>query len=190
MLARTALASEGAGNYTSNWEVHVYDKRSKTDQLVGAGAYPQWLPDGSGLVVLHPQGLYYYDLEDGTGELLYPSDGGETTISSKIDVSPHGRYVAWAAPQSGGVLVLKVNSWNPVEVETHRLIKTLGTWPVFSPDEQFLAMLEARQDESGSITSTDTLALVVYNIETLESARMLDLTQYDPRFSMVNDWTP
>jgi len=187
-MARKELGNNQKSSI-SDWSVFVSDMDGN-EKLIGTGAvYPQWSPDSSKLVILKSDGIYLYDFnkqEEEAWTKIWKMQKGVAYLGMSLDVSRDGSMLAWSVPNNRQTILMKITSWDPLKIEIYKTIEnTLGFWPVFSPEEKYLAIIAADRDEKGNITKPN---LRIYNLETFESQDVLDLGSFYTTTMTLTDW--
>lgn len=174
-----------------NWKVKVVDLEGK-EVLATAGGSPSFLPSGE-LLVLRSNGIHLLDVNGKNKEqaVWMLKEGVEKTPVGKFSrsmtfsVSGDGKYIAWSEPIAQKIHVGKVNSWKPLLFDSFDSLKTLqATWPVFSPDNKYLAWIEGERDGTNKNPN-----LIVYNLETKKRQAFLNLNNYQTMNIYLTDWT-
>ncbi|MDD2766727.1 MAG: hypothetical protein PHH40_03120 [Candidatus Moranbacteria bacterium] len=165
-------------------EFNVYmQKAGNQEQKIAQGAMPILTPDGRSVVVLRNDGLYKIDLEDKSSEHIWKTESDGVSFNQQFSLSPNGKYIAWSYPDGGDIYVFEVSSWSPFEATFMYDIKSHAFWPIFSPDEKYIAFEEV------DWTDPPTQArLVIMNLATQEKRNLLDLTSFDQLSLFVDDW--
>jgi hypothetical protein len=124
-----------------NWEVVITDPEKDTLLTVIPGAVqPKWSPDGEKLVYLKADGLYVYDLKNATETKVVTATEGQILATSKMDVSPDGKYLITTVAKAGIIIVSEITSWEPFTLKELGRIQGTGTeyyWPQFSYDSKY-----------------------------------------------------
>jgi hypothetical protein len=145
--ARTEDINAGSMDVES-WNVYVADAtEGSKPTLVTMGSSPLFLADDS-ILVLKKSGLFRY-IEDADGTwtgipAFYLKDGFIGEPNMKLTVSSDGTHVAWSDVDTGLLYVFTVTL--PDGSQDFRLdlaagFESAGFWPVFSPDNRYLALL-------------------------------------------------
>jgi|GEM_PF-3541665 len=170
--------------------VAVYDRETGELREIGAGAHPLWSPDGSKLLTLRSDGLYLYDVSGGNGKKVYEAVRTTSTLL-KSALSRDGSQFAITNPE--GVFVFRITSWNDFAMER---IATLALseeeapegaayrWPVFSPDDTYIAVHAGVYADGKRISPRIT----VFDIETGEYRNVADLSSYNNSVTFISDW--
>lgn len=182
---QTQSAQDGSILQASAWRVYVTNLSTNKTTFITDGVSPLFGPDGS-LLILKEKGLYRFDINDPKnirGELVWEVTGGVSLGNMKLDLSPSGKLLAWSVPHENMLYIFSVSSWNPFKIEIKSTINSSGFWPVFSPDEKYLAFEEATMTEPPSKPR-----LVIFNLQNLSKSELYDLSQYDQESMYVTDW--
>jgi len=163
-----------------NWEIHIVNLEGK-DSLVTHGANPDFIPNGK-ILVLRETGIFAYDQKGQNEEILVKNNEKTKNASNKkMEVSPNGKYIA-VASKSSFLVLFKTISLEPLQIGEAKSIAVKGYWPVFSPDEKYLALEEVDGNNENP-------KLVVFDLGTLEKKEVYDLGKYDQMKMFVTDWT-
>jgi Tol biopolymer transport system component len=184
------VVPEGVGPDTilpEEWKIYLTDLEGN-EVFVTNGLFPKFSPDGTKLLILKNDGLNLYDLQDPTfssRELLVPISEGFSSGVMKLGLSNDRQMFAWTFPNERNVYVYRIHSWGlEEEPPSAALVTTLTSrafWPVFSPDNQYLALEEIE-------TSFERPALVVYKIATGERIKLYDLSNFYQESMWLNEW--
>ncbi len=180
-----ASTVEGAGSDLKKWSVFVTDLDGK-ERLISDGGYPQWLPDNQRLIVSREDGLYLCRLaaDNKCERVLDLSSYAKAFLSTKIDLSRDGRMLVYANPNTGEMILIKISSLDPFQLEISRIIKARVFWPIFSEDSQYLIAEEVDYKPSNEMKPR----LVVYRLDTLEKATLLNLDDFWQDKMFITDW--
>lgn len=173
----------------NNWGIAIARFNAKV-RPVGLGTYPMWSPDGSVLLFLKKDGLYVYNIEsrDISKAFTLPW-GGEADTTMKLSVSSDGTRLAWSNYYQQEILLFKINSWSPFDMEHISVIETPEGAPfqsVFSPDGNYLAVKKAGWD--AELETRIDPQIAVYDLETFKSIKVFDLTEYNWGYFYLTDW--
>lgn len=165
------------------WNIHIVGLDG-VGTLVSQGVQPKWSPDGSQLLFLKNDGLYIYNLRDGS--ITKGIDLGSIKRNTKYDISKDGSILAMTWTQTRDLILYEISSWEPFKAAIIRRIAysdntTGAAWPVFSPDDRYLAV-QFNNSRTG-IPRVD-----VYELENFMRKELIDLSNYKWDFSFVTDW--
>jgi len=166
----------------NKWSVYIVDMDGK-ETYVTDGAYPTWIPDGN-LVVLKPDGLYLVNVEDNSKVLIWQFDS-TTYINTMLNVSKDGTMIALSSIDNETVSLIKVSSWEPFNGELYAEIPVGAFWPVFSEDGKYLVVQAVDLE---TIKDNPDPRLIIYDVDTLRSATMINLDGYEQLYMFVTDW--
>ncbi len=165
-------------------EFNVYMKTpGGKDVKVGQGAMPALTPDEKSVVVLKSDGLYKLSLVDQSSEQIWKTASDGTAFNQQFSISPKGKYIAWTYPDGRAIYVLEVSSWTPFNAELKYTIKEHAFWPVFSPDEEYIAF-----EEVDWTSPPSNARLVVMSLNSLEKKGVFDLSSFDQLSLFINEW--
>jgi hypothetical protein len=190
----------GADLSTPNsWQIFITTAAGKTLGVV-SGTNPFFSPNDEVLFVLRADGIYAIDMPQFTqaanaaavtssqARLVVPSIADPklpVSRSMKIAVSPDGRRLAWSVPKEGFVRIATVTQWEPLTIEKDKDLKVTAYYSVFSPDSQFVALQQADAASDGKLSNA---RVVAYKLSNFHSAKVLDLSAYDPSFMWLTAW--
>lgn len=166
---------------SEGWSVFITDLEGNEQEITN-GAYPQWSPDGTKLMVIKSAGLALVDLESGTEELIFIAES-PLGWDSKLDVSKDGNYLAFARAADGVVDLLLIESWDPFSADLWSVFSGVAYWVVFSPDARYLAM-HLPYENDGKRSSR----IMVYDLDTKAELDLLDLSDYRQDMIFMTDW--
>ncbi len=183
-MAKQELDTNATSTVPDDWSIYVTDLNGN-EKLLGPGAYPQWSPDNKKLVFLRSDGLYLYDLAKQSSVKVRDMGVGRVFLRSHLDVSRDGSRLALSVPDDHQLILAEISSWEPFSIRNHKIINNIFVfWPVFSPDAKYLAMITG--DEKGIGVANPYVA--IYNIETLEPQKALDLNNFSINSMALTDW--
>ncbi|MDD2753092.1 MAG: hypothetical protein PHT44_00540 [Candidatus Portnoybacteria bacterium] len=183
-MAKQKLDNNATSTSMDDWSVYVTDLNGN-EKLLGPGAYPQWSPDSRKLLFLRSEGLYLYNLEKEIGAKVWGMADGRAVLRMNIDVSRDGSHLAWSVPNNHQVILAKISSWEPFNLGEQKTIdEVFAFWPVFSPKGEYLAAITGDEEGIGVAKPWVT----IYNTETLESQKVLDLNYFSVNAMTLTDW--
>lgn len=186
----------------NNWQVFITSTEGKTLGVV-SGTNPFFSPNDEVLFVLRAEGIYALDMAQFTqpkattgaqgivspeARLVVPTIADPklpASRSMKISVSPDGRRLAWSVPKEGFVRIATIIQWEPLAIEKDKDIRATAYYSVFSPDSQFVALQQADVASDGKLSNA---RVVAYKLSNFHSAKVLDLSAYDPSFMWLTAW--
>lgn len=185
-IAYMTYSGEGSAIETNSWDIHIVDFDG-VDTLVSQGVQPIWSPDGSQLLFLKNDGLHVYNIEDESIVRVIEL-GGTAGIKryTKYNVSNDGRALVFTSTNEQALLLYTISSWKPFKAEFSRRIAygdntTSAAWPVFSPDDRYLALQVLNRN-------TGIPRVDIYELETFARKELIDLSDYKWTASYVTDW--
>lgn len=182
-----------------SWQIFITTAAGKTLGVV-SGTNPFFSPNDEVLFVLRADGIYAIDMPQFTqsknaavvtapqAKLVVPTIADPklpASRSMRLSVSPDGKRLAWSVPKEGFVRVATITQWEPLTIQKDKDIKTTAYYSVFSPDSQFLALQQADAASDGKLSKA---RIVVYKLSNFHSAKVLDLSAYDPSFMWLTAW--
>jgi len=176
---------ENAGELGGNPdEFNVYIKReNEPEQKLTEGAIPRLTPDAKSVVVLRSDGLYKIDLADKSISRIWAVEPNSTDLNQQFSISPKGKYIAWSYPDGGKIDILEVSSWSPFTMGSIHTIEADAFWPIFSPDERYLAFEEVDWTNPPS-----NARLVIMNLSSYERRTVYSLKDFDQLSLFLDDW--
>lgn len=186
-LLYSGWINDGQATEPADWRVARFEVGSgNLSDIVGIGAYPVWSPDGASAVVLGQGGLRLIDLSQplNEGVLILPLALGPVGIATKFSFSKDKSKLVVSEPYLHKITLYDVQ-WGPFKATETKVIKndesTQSFWPVFSPDNQYLAVYEVENEGLEA-------ALVIYNLFGMQKKKVLDLRSFDLNAVSVTDW--
>jgi len=178
------LKESGDIGLTSLAATHVFlTDLDGNERIISPGGYPYFSPDGQSILLMKPDGVYIFGNLTGTPNGLQIGPPGTiTTIYEKTYLSHDKSLFAWSFPGQGKIFIYEIKSWKPFSWALRNTIDAYADWPVFSPDNRYLAFLEV--DE----TLTENEKLSVYDFETKRKKSFLKLENYDERPIIISEW--
>ncbi|MBU1046666.1 hypothetical protein KKH36_02705 [Patescibacteria group bacterium] len=174
-------------NIPESWKIYSVHNDGTQKYLVD-GVHPHISKDNY-IVFLKNNGLYGMDL-DGSNEIKIWEIEGEARTSIQLDVSHLSNLAILSNPFEASVYILKfkiAEGENFFEGETIKEIKTYGFQPTLSPDDKYLAIIEASLEKTEEYIYVRP-KLVVYDLETYKRYELMDLKDYRPEEILINDW--
>lgn len=199
------LADKNNFYVPSEWGIYVIDEKN-IEKQVGVGMYPQWSPSGEKVLALVNNGLALYNIADGTGGQVWEFPASSPLHSvMKISLSNDYKRLIWTSPNAGELLMLNIVSWDPYEALFEKISsydikggeKRILLWPIFSPDDQYIAGVEADWNYvtgSEKFISPTNIRLVVYAIgdtlnDPISRRELTNLTNFNSELILLSDWT-
>ncbi len=164
-------------------DFNIYTFKDGKESLVAQGALPALTPDGKSVVALRQDGLYLISLTSTTTQKIWGLDHGGSALNLQFTLSPSGKYIAWSIPNDGYIYIMSVNSWAPFKGSVTSKIQTHAFWPVFSPNEEYLAY----EQVDWAPTPTNQ-KLVVCDRKTPQQRIVQDLKELDQQKMFVSGW--
>jgi hypothetical protein len=166
----------------NEWSVYLV-MPGGTDRMLTRGISPKWVAEDM-FVFLKNDGLYSYSVTTGVEKKVWGTEGIVTAISS-LEVSDDYQHIAWLAPESGYVTLLRALNWDTGVLEEKGFIPSPGIAAVFSPDSRFIAVQELVENESSAT------GIQFFDVESLELvAPPITFTDVDPNQTFLTDWRP
>ncbi len=160
-------------------------EEGKTEVKITTGAIPTLTPDGNSLVVLRDDGLYKVSILGTSSEKIWGMTQGTTSLNMHFSISDLGKYIAWTSPDYKKISVMQVATWEPFKGNVRYVIDTHAFWPVFSPDEKYLAFERVNWTDPKNPIDPE---LVVMDLTSLEQKVVKKLDDYDQFYMFMNDW--
>jgi hypothetical protein len=137
----------------------VYLLTSPTHGMrITSGAAPVLTPDGKSVVVLRSDGLYMTSLAaTSTALKIWGVESGTMATQDQFNISPDGKMIAWAIPDKGHLYIMAVASWAPFSGRVTDDIPVTALFPLFSPDNAYLAYVQI--DVASSTPSNPRLTI-------------------------------
>lgn len=155
---------------------------SSNARTLTEGMDPEWI-GASSFAFLKNDGLYVYSLADGTEKKLWNLPTPVTTRRS-IGVSGDGILIALADNEAAELLILRIPSIDS-EVELVTTLPIKGSYPVFSPDGNRIALISvALKDESDE----QIPAITVYDVSSSEQRAAIPLVGFNAATAYITDW--
>ncbi len=166
---------------------------SMGETVIGNGTYPKWITNDL-IVYFKNDGVYCKILSTGLEQMLIPYDSNVSIqINSKMGVSKDGKLLAVSIPDAKRLHIFDIDVTSNVSIISPKVdFDATGFWPVFSPDNKFIALQEvdlnaftpmkiaiADPKPSLSIWRLDDLSKVEYSI---------DLRDFYQTHIFVSDW--
>jgi len=174
--------------YPEAWDIYVADLEGNI-RFITKGSSPFFSPDGKYLLCLKNSGFHLVDIETGQSVQAMPDRDGTAGRSMKLDLSNDRTMLALSNADGNALFVYKIGSWKPFSFESGKNVHTRGFWPVFSPDNRYLAfeevdMVDAGEGEHEFVNPR----LVFYDLESFEKQKAIDLNQYSQTSMWISDW--
>lgn len=165
-------------------DFNVYIKKEgEKERFLTQGSMPVLTPDGKSVVVIRDDGLHKVGLMGSSTEHIWKTENPGTEFNQQFSISSKGKYIAWSYPDGGYIYVLEVSSWSPFKADIKYTIKSHAFWPVFSPDENYIAFEEVEW------TNPPTKAkLVVMDLISLKRNMVQDLDDFEQLSLFINEW--
>jgi len=144
------------------WNIYIVDSEGEKI-LLTQGLRPKWIHEDN-FAFLKNDGVYVYNLETGTEQLVWRVDGGVTVING-FDVANDTSHFVVTEPSLLKVDIVSVPDWK--DSSSMLLVDELSmaaTNPVISPDNEHIAFLVVRKSETN--TPLQTAGVEFYSFET------------------------
>jgi len=192
---RIQTVEQGDLYFPEVWEIYITDLEGN-NQFITYGYFPMFSPDGEHLLYLKNNGLHLVNLESGESSNIWSllamigENLSSHSRSMHLGLSQDKRMLAWSRVDAGNeqVTLIKIVSWEPFSAELTGQIPVQGFWPVFSPDNRYLAIEEV-DDLNEEGRNFINPRLVFYDLETFNREATLDLGRYDQMFLWITDWS-
>lgn len=165
-------------------DFNIYTYKDGKEKLITNGALPTLTPDGNSVVALRQDGLYLISLTDTTVQKIWGLDHGGSALNLQFTISPSGKYIAWSIPNDGYIYIMTVDSWAPFKGAVTSKIETHAFWPVFSPDEEYLAY----EQVDWTLPQPTNQKLVIFDLKTPQKRVVQDLKDFDQQKMFVSGW--
>jgi hypothetical protein len=183
IYAGIPVKTKGTALTLDDFNVYALGQDGK-DRLITNGSIPTLTPDGKQVVVLRKDGLYVSDIVGSSTEKVWGLDRGISRLSLQFAISHSGKQIAWTMPNQGGIYIMNVTSWKPFVGKIAQRLPVSAFWPVFSPNDQYLAF---EQFDRGSSTPINQ-RLTIFDLVTPQFKVVQDLTSYDQLKLFVTEW--
>lgn len=169
------------------WKIYTVDTRTGAESYITDGAYPQWFPDNTHVLVLRNDGLHIYNTKTQTGVNISeaPLHTGTAQTNMKIDLSRDGSKIAWTLPDEGRALLITLTTPENPSAVVQKEISAHAFWPVLSENSRHLILHEVDWD---TLETDPNPRLVLYDLETDEQEKILDFPGIRPGSIAVTDW--
>ena len=175
--------TEATGTSAHPWNIMVTDL-SGNERLITSGQHPQWESNGINLLVLKSDGVY----EVGKDTLQATKLPGLGDISSfkgaSMTLSKDGTMLAIAAPADSKTYVYDMPRLGNSAPNLHYIFSGDTSWPVFSDDEQYLAVYAQVASSTGDVSQE----VAIFSLATGQLVTTYDLSAYTPTSIALTDW--
>ena len=174
--------------YPEAWDIYITDLEGNM-RFITKGTSPFFSPDGKYLLCLKNSGFHLVDIESRKSVQAMSESDGTAGRSMKLDLSNDRTMLAVSNADGEGLFVYKIGSWKPFNLESGKSVHTIGFWPVFSPDNRYLAFEEVDivDTEEGKHKFVNP-RLVFYDLESFEKQKTIDLNRYSQESMWISDW--
>lgn len=182
-IGTDAFTQSGVGT-PGWWTIYLLDDNSVAQPLI-RGMYPHWVSDTQ-FVYMADAGLSVFDITDNTAHTLWETP--ETAVSNyMLHVSEDRQTIVWTTPAAGEVLILHIDSLDPVTVhEVRRLRGIHAFWPTLSPDGAFVALETVSW---GTITTDPQSRIEFFEVGTGKRlGEAYDMSRFDQGRFFITDW--
>jgi len=172
----------------NNWGVYVTDLLGN-EEFITEGANPYFSSDGKELLILRDDGLFLVSIKSKVArktEVINGADSLRMPIS--FSLSKDKTMIVLSDPEQNKLSVMKITSWSPFETEIVGVFNVNANWPIFSPDNNFLAFQKIEFVE-GVKELDQPHQLVIYDLKNRLEYYKFDLRPYYLDKTFVTDWT-
>jgi hypothetical protein len=173
---------EGEGKTKlQNWAIFTSDLSGNERFIMKKAAHPFYVSDKN-LLVMMERGLSIVNIEDLSGEIVYPFESINTLTDYNYDVSNNKKLIAITDKLNKKIEIIKVNSWDSFDYEKVTEISTsnISSFPKFnSQNNRYVIVKQTTLDKKSS-------ELTVYDIETKKRYSIFNLDKYE--FVEIGDW--
>jgi Tol biopolymer transport system component len=167
--------------------VVLLDTATGEQVVVGRGASPSFMPDGS-IVYVGEFGIYRVTrvgmkLEQPQGFIGFRDTSRSAASSISLVVSKDGTQIAVADPDVSELRLYNVD--NEYKLGNERTVRALANMPVFSPDGTKLAYVALRRESAESNLIKN---VVVLDTTTLEGEYVADVSKFDDYMFSLGVW--
>lgn len=174
-----------------NWMIHIYNLEVDTITDIGVGTNPMWSPDGQHIFVLRNDGLYSYDPTNERSAERVLTSSGMTSANMKLGLSNNDTplLLAWTSAE-----VMRIWQFGQDEngLDTFTFVREIkikglsAFWPVFSPDDKFIAIQLADLLTDGGIRNNPRI--IVIDIESEKWLELFGLEDFNFNSAFNSDW--
>lgn len=180
-------SSNDLGNLPAeNWSIYAITTDGNKHMLT-YGLQPKWI-DGARFAYLKNDGVYLYDLTT-NDSIKVEALEYTPTIANGFDVSDDGQFMAISDPSTESLMIIRILDWNSALVANFANITTTATYPVFSPNSQYLAMLSLEADPADETQRTGLATIKYFSLEKKDFVKTMlpvDLTTIGGMY--ITDW--
>lgn len=166
------------------WSLYLGDMEGGDPRFITHGSAAHFSPDETKLLYLAADGFHVYDIASGS-DVFIPELATELPLSYYMaDISRDGKRLVVTSSPNKEVRVGNILSWEPFKIEwTHRF-PILAYWPVFSPDGDYLALMNFDwiDNEPGN------RRVLITDLRTNESQVLENLGEYTGSEFFISDW--
>ncbi len=163
------------------------------ETVIGNGTYPKWITNDL-IVYFKNDGVYYKVLSTGLEQMLIPYNSNiSIQINSKMGVSKDGKLLAVSIPDAKRLHIFDIDITSPISIINPRVdFDATGFWPVFSPDNKFIALQEVDWNAFSSqmvVIGDPKPSLSIWRLDDLSKVQYsIDLRSFRQDHVFVSDW--
>lgn len=138
-----------------DWTIYTVNNYGIKTEVTN-GLNPTWITENR-FAFMKNDGVYLYNLNSNTEELLWPTGDQTMNLSNDFDVSPNGDRLVVTNPRNAEVAIVELPDNGTRQFSPATVISVTASNPVFSPDGTRIAMVVTRPvNGSGANTETET----------------------------------
>ncbi len=190
----THIAFVGAGKSVTTFgeiegqHVYLYNTEDKTtERIIMNAVNPVFTPDGQ-LMVLTADGVHLMNLTENTDELVLPSIEYPFDGYDSFALSSDGTQIALALQSRRAVVVYSIQSYAPFTPELTHTYDTYASGAAFSPDGNYLALIEFNVDETQKPFIGKNPRLIIFDLVNEGEAGFMPLSNFYPQLITIGGW--